>query len=121
MKIKTWAIASLTAISISNSVLANELQLREASEHLAYLSQKRNEARVKMQTTKKAFKAIDGAYDQQKSVVNGLRKAIKAKEKAERKAIQAEEIARRYDAYLADRSHATGGVTGFKKVGDYAY
>ena len=113
MKNKKIAIA-LVALTI-NASHANELQLREASQHLQYLAQKRNEARAKYETARKAYKAIDGAYDSQKSVVKGLSKAIRAKEKAERKAIAANEIAKRYDAYLRDNSHASGGVT------DYAY
>lgn len=113
MKKETIAMA-LVALTI-NAGKANELQLREASEHLAYIAQKKNEARAKYQTALKAYKAIDGAYDSQKAVVRGLQNAIKAKEAAERKAIAAGEIARRYDAYLRDSSHASGGVT------DYAY
>lgn len=115
---KTIILIGLMATCLQAN--ANELQLREASSHLSYLSQKRAEAKAKMQTAKQAYRAIDGAFDSQQSVVKGLQKAIKAKEKAERQALNAQEIARRYDSYLADKSAASGGISSYK-VNDYNY
>ena len=110
----------LTGIVLMNTpVFANELQLRESQDHLKYIAQKRQEARMEFLAAKKAYNAIDGAYDAQRSVVKGLTKALKRKREAERKAVEAERLAASINPYLRDKDHASGGISDYHLGGTY--
>lgn len=91
-------------------VKANIMAIKEAEEHLIYLSSKRTEAQSQFDRAKERLNALKDAENAQAKAVAMLKKADLKKQEAEARAAEAEKVEAQYTSYLSDNFHSSGGA-----------